>query len=171
MAGKILLYVLLASLTATALAVVAFLYVPGFAVMSGGLTLPEARPMGYDAADITAWRAALGPEGLAKYATFQRSVDAVTALLLAATLALPLYQLARRRAETLLWSLAPAYLVTDWWENAMLLRLTDPQLGQVPATLAARAGTATSVKFLLLALCFAVLLALWRGRKRRLTRH
>jgi hypothetical protein len=171
MAGKILLYVLLASLAGSALAVIAFIYVPDFARMSGGLTLPEARPMGYGAADITAWRAALGPEGLQDYARFQRGLDLVTALLLAATLALPLRQLARRRAETLLWPLVPAYLVADWWENALLLRLTDPELLEVPTALAARASLMTSAKFLLLALCFAALLALWRGRKRRRRLH
>ena len=144
----------------TALVYVAMMGIGYFRLMplSGGMTPPDMWVLGYDAARIAEWLAAMDADARALYLGPIAVLDSIFPPMFGLLLACLIWRMGRGWLAMLPF----AYSATDLWENSVLHRI----LRDEAADLADHASNLTQGKFALMAMALLLVWMVWRDRQR-----
>jgi len=138
----------------------------------GGLSLFDILPTGYDLNHARAFVGGLGAIEVAVYSGPYRVVDTLFPLLLAALLAVLLYERVRRWwvvSQVLLMILPGSYLVMDLAENALVSQIVTSEVSDLRADLVNLASRFTITKFVLFGASVVAVVAAQMLRPRAVT--
>jgi hypothetical protein len=152
-------WALFAAMTAVFLAMAVWT-MPEIAAQAGGLKTFDLRTSGYDEIETRAFLEALSAKGRALYLGRQHWLDTAFPALLAATLIYALFWVfpkAGNAARLAIIGVPGTAAVFDYLENARVGAMLSKVPQDVTADMIAAANSATTIKFALLILTFAVL--------------